>query len=251
MQKIKSLVLSILLISLLIACNNGPKTVTQQDVDKGIDQMIHDLNELKWIPLFDGKSAKGWRSFNGTELPEGWVVEDGTLKSLGKGGDIGGDIVFGDQAFDNFELSLEWKVSKAGNSGVFYHVQEGEKYAAAYENAPEYQVLDDLGYPDPLQDWQQVGADYAMHPADPNAKKVKPHNNWNTTRILFTPEKVEHWLNGSKVVEFVPWSDDWHKRREASKWKDYPDYGVAKTGLIGLQDHGSFIWYRDIKIREL
>ena len=178
-------------------------------------------------------------------------LKEGTLKSLGKGGDIGGDIVYGKQQFDNFELSIEWKISKAGNSGIFYHVQEGEKYAAAYENAPEYQVLDDLGYPDPLEDWQQVGADYAMHPADPKMKITKPHETWNSTRIIFSPEKVEHWLNGNKIVEFVPWSDDWYKRLKESKWKDYPDYGLAKTGLIGLQDHGSFIWYRNIKIRPL
>jgi len=252
MQKIKFLTKFFLLTSLFFACkNNKPKSVTQDEVNKVIDELIQEQIDLKWIYLFDGKDASGWRSFNGTKLPDGWIVEDGTLKSLGKGGDIGGDIVYGAQAFDNFELSLEWKVSEAGNSGIFYHVQEGEQYAAAYENAPEYQVLDDLGYPDPLQDWQQVGADYAMHPADPKTKITKPHNTWNSTRIIFTPQKVEHWLNGNKIVEFVPWTDDWHKRKQESKWKDYPDYGVAKTGLIGLQDHGSFIWYRDIKIREL
>jgi hypothetical protein len=203
-----------------------------------------------WIWLFDGQSAEGWRGFNSESLPEGWVVEEGTLKSLGAGGDIGGDIVYGERAFENFELYIEWKISTAGNSGIHYHIQEGEKYKVPYETAPEYQLLDDLGYPDPLEDWQKLGSDYAMYSA-PGDKPIKPAGEWNTSRIIFTREKATYFLNGIIVVEFVPWSDDWHKRRKEGKWKDYEDYGKAKTGLIGLQDHGSFIWFKNIKIKEL
>ena len=233
----------------VISCNNI--TAEDKSISNDTNQTTPTETEDNWIYLFDGKDASGWRSFNGTELPSGWIVEDGCLKSLGKGGDIGGDIVYGAKEFENFELSLKWKISKAGNSGIFYHVQEGEQYNAAYENAPEYQVLDDIGYPDPLKDWQQVGADYAMHPADPEKKIVKPHGEWNSSKIIFTPEKVKHYLNGEKIVEFVPWDDAWKERVANCKWKDYPDYGKAKKGLIGLQDHGSFIWYKDIKIKEL
>ncbi|MEM1319565.1 MAG: DUF1080 domain-containing protein [Bacteroidota bacterium] len=205
----------------------------------------------QWTALFDGQSTEGWRAFNGDTLPDGWIVEEQCLKSLGKGGDIGGDIVYGAQEFENFDLRMEWKISTGGNSGIFYHVQEGEQYQAAYQNAPEYQVLDDIGFPEPLQDWQQLGADYAMYSADIERKIVKPAGEWNSSRIVFTPQKVEHWLNGEKIVAFVPWSADWKQRRQAGKWKDFPDYGMAKKGLIGLQDHGSFIWYRNIRIKEL
>jgi len=204
-----------------------------------------------WITLFDGTTTDGWRGYNSTSLPANWVIEDGSLKSLGTGGDIGGDIVYGNQEFDNFELSLEWKIGEGGNSGIFYHVVEGDKYKAPYETAPEYQVLDDLGFPDPLEDWQMVGADYAMHVADTSQKVVKPAGEWNTSRIVFSEEKAEHWLNDKKLLEFVPWSEDWYERRNSGKWDDYPDYGLAKTGLIGIQDHGSFIWYKNIKIKEL
>lgn len=204
-----------------------------------------------WISLFDGKSTKGWRGYNQQSLPEGWIVEDGTLKSLGKGGDIGGDIIYADREFEDFELYLEWKISKGGNSGIFYHVVEGESYEAPYENAPEYQLLDDIGFPEEVKDWQQLAADYAMYPADPKKKNVKPSGEWNTSRIKFQKENVEYWLNGEKVVQFVPWSEDWNKRRNSGKWTDKPDYGKAKKGYIGLQDHGSFIWFRNIKIREL
>ena len=229
----------------LLSCSNNKHPEAKAQPTSPIEKTSD------WEYLFDGKDASGWRSFNGKDLPEGWVVENGTLKSLGQGGDIGGDIVYGKKAFTNFELYLEWKISKGGNSGIFYHVREGEKYKAAYENAPEYQVIDDIDFGQPLEDWQSVGADYAMYAADRNKKKVRPHGAWNTSRIIFTPQKAEYWLNGEKVVSFIPWSEDWNKRKNEGKWKDYPDYGVAKTGLIGLQDHGSFIWYRNIKIREL
>ncbi|MEO9511892.1 MAG: DUF1080 domain-containing protein [Flavobacteriaceae bacterium] len=204
-----------------------------------------------WLYLFDGTTTNGWRGYNSKALPASWIIEDGALKSLGKGGDIGGDIVYSAQEFENFELYLEWKISDGGNSGVFYHVQEGEQYESPYQNAPEYQVIDQIGFPQKLEDWQSIGADYAMYITDKSNLEVKPAGEWNTTRIIFQPNKVEHWLNGKKVVEFVPWSDDWNMKKKTGKWKDYPDYGAAKKGFIGLQDHGSFIWFKNIKIKEL
>jgi hypothetical protein len=207
--------------------------------------------EEEWTVLFDGSSLEGWRGFNSDSVPPNWVIEDGTLKALGTGGDIGGDLVYGAEAYDNFELSFEWKISEGGNSGVFYHVVEGEQYKAPYETGPEYQVLDDAGFPDPLEDWQKAGADYAMYVPDPGAKKLQPAGQWNTSRIYFSDDRAEYWLNGEKVVEFVPWSEEWTERRNSGKWDDFPDYGLAKTGLIGLQDHGDVVWYRNVKIREL
>lgn len=245
MKKIIYFSLTFAIVFLMSCCGDKPKKEAVEH--KAMDNK----EDSEWIYLFDGKDASGWRSFNGEKLPESWVVEDGTLKSLGKGGDIGGDIVYGKQTFDNFELSLQWKISEGGNSGIFYHVQEGEQYTAPYQSAPEYQLMDDLAFSGPLEDWQKLGADYAMYPADPSQKIVKKAGEWNSSRIIFTDEKVEYWLNGKKVVAFVPWSDDWKKRRASDKWKDYPDYGKFKNGLIGLQDHGSFIWFRDIKIRKL
>jgi len=222
----------------------------QTEEVKPADNTLTEQEKLDgWKLLFNGISTKGWRGFNEDSLPAGWVVEKGTLKSLGKGGDIGGDIVY-DEVFGEFELSLDWKISKGGNSGILYHIVEGPQYKAPYENAPEYQVLDDLEFPEPIEDWQKVGADYAMYVPD-STKTVKPAGSWNHSRILFTNEHVEYWLNGKQTVEFVPWSDDWNERRMNGKWKDYPDYGKAREGMIGLQDHGSFIWYKNIKIRTI
>ncbi len=229
----------------LLGCSSS-KEKASSETTTGTQSVIE-----KWTSLFDGSSTDGWRGYNATTLPANWIIEDGALKSLGTGGDLGGDIVYGNRQFDNFELKLEWKISEGGNSGIFYHVVEGDKYKAPYETAPEYQVLDDIGFPEPIEDWQKVGADYAMYVPDATKKKVKPAGEWNTSRIYFTEEKAEYWLNGQKLLEFVPWSEDWQTRRNSGKWDDYPDYGLAKTGLIGIQDHGSFIWYKNIMIREL
>ena len=203
-----------------------------------------------WMLLFDGQSSSGWRGFHQDTLPAGWVVDSGTLKALGTGGDIGGDIVYGADQFENFELVLDWKIAPGGNSGVFYHVLEDSQYKAPYYTGPEYQLIDDIGFAEPLEKWQTAGADYAMYepPAD---KKVKPAGEWNTTRIVFTPEKAEYWLNGALTATFVPWSEDWMQRRNSGKWDAFPDYGKARSGLIALQDHGSEAWFKNIKIRKL
>jgi len=211
-----------------------------------------------WIYLFDGTTTEGWRAYNGESLPEQWVIKDGTLtfdtekkREADKQG--GKDIIYAKETFDNFELYLEWKLPAGGNSGVFYHVKEG--YESPYEMAPEYQLLDDFGWEEindaTLKEWQKTAADYAMYAPDNTIKITKPAGEWNTTRIIFTPELVEHWLNGQKVVSFVPWSDDWYERKKEGKWKDFPDYGISKSGFIGLQDHDSPLWFKNIKIKKL
>lgn len=243
----KTIFKSILILTsaVLAACGGSEKKVAAEEPPATTSKAE------EWLILFDGTSTEGWRGYNMDSLPANWVIADGALKSLGQGGDIGGDIVYGATEFDNFELSLEWKISPGGNSGIFYHVLEGEQYKAPYENAPEYQVLDDIGFPTPLEAWQKLGADYAMYPADTTQKVVKPAGTWNTSRILFTEDLAQYWLNGKKVVEFDPWSEDWLARRNSGKWDQYPDYGKAKSGLIGLQDHGSEIWFKNIKIKRL
>ena len=214
--------------------------------------------EPEWQFLFDGTSLEGWRAYNGETMPPGWVIKDGTLTfdteaRLEADWEGGKDIIYGAEEFDNFELYLEWKIPEGGNSGVFYHLKEG--YSGPYEVAPEYQLLDDLKWEGinnaTLEEWQKTAADYAMYTPDNNVKQVKPAGEWNTTRILFTTEKAEHWLNGEKVLSFVPWSEDWEARKAAGKWKDFPDYGKFKKGFIGLQDHDSPLWFRNIKIRKL
>lgn len=209
-----------------------------------------DMKQEKWISLFDGKTLKGWHGFNKPGEIKNWAIEEGAMVCLGAASDAhGGDIV-SDEAYENFELKWDWKIEKEGNSGVMYHVQEGAKYTAPYQTGPEYQMIDDLDFPEKLEEWQQTGADYAMHPAGKN-KKIQPALEWNSSKILFRDGHVEHWLNGEKIVEFQAWDAKWKKEKEEGKWKDYPDYGLAKKGLIALQDHGKKAYFKNIMIRKL
>ncbi len=204
----------------------------------------------KWISLFDGSSLKGWHGFNKTGVIQNWTIEDGAMVCLGAAADAhGGDIVT-DAAYQNFELKWEWKISKGGNSGVMYHVLEGAKYEAPYQTGPEYQLIDDIDFPEKLEDWQKTGADYAMYLTNAN-KKLKPVGEWNTSKIIFNNGHVEHWLNGKKIVQFTAWDADWTKKKTEGKWKNFPDYGSAKKGLIALQDHGNKAYFKNIMIRVL
>jgi hypothetical protein len=203
-----------------------------------------------WISIFDGKSLKGWHNYNKSGPVKSWEVEDGALVCLGTAKDASGGDIVTDKKYTDFELKWDWKVDKGSNSGVLYHVQEGQKWHGTYETGPEYQIIDDVTFPEHLENWQQAGADYAMHPAN-DQKVLKPVGEWNQSRIVFRKGHVEHWLNGKMIVQFEAWSDDWNKKRTEGKWKDYPDYGKAKTGEIALQDHGDKAYYKNIFIREL
>jgi hypothetical protein len=199
-----------------------------------------------WRLLFDGKTTAGWHTF-GRDRVVGWEVGDGTLIALGQGGDHANDIVT-DQDFESFELLVDWKLSPRANSGIFYHVVE-QGYEEVYATGPEYQLIDDDGWPDKLEGWQHTGANYAMRP--PSQRAARPVGEWNHTRIVVNKAHVEHWLNGVKVVEDEMWTPDWQRRVQAGKWKDYPGYGQARRGKIGLQDHGNRIWFRNLKVRPI
>lgn len=240
----KKIGISLLAISLIACTNKNPKkdTVTSDQPETKV--------EAEWISLFDGKTLNGWHGFNKTGEVKNWTIEDSALVCLGAAhGDTGGDIV-SDKEFENFELTWDWKITKGGNSGVMYHVIEDPKYKAPYETGPEYQVLDDVGFPEKLEEWQKTGADYAMNLTN-DKKKLKPVGEWNNSKIVFNKGHVEHWLNGEKIVEFQAWDEAWTKAKTEGKWKDFPDYGSAKKGRIALQDHGNKAYFKNIMIREL
>lgn len=200
-----------------------------------------------WQLLWDGKTFNGWHTFNKDSVI-GWEIKDGLLISLGQGGDYANDIVT-DKEFENFELSIDWKLSPGGNSGLFFNAVE-KKYPQIYAMAPEYQLIDDLGFPEKIEDWQKTAACYGMYVAD-STKTLKPIGEFNNSKIVVKNGHVEHWLNGKKVVEYQMWSDDWNKRLKDAKWKDFPDFGTAKKGKIGIQDHGQSNSFKNIKIKVL
>lgn len=195
-----------------------------------------------WRLLFDGKTTAGWRGWKMDTLPSGWQAVDGALTRVHQAADI-----ITKDKFKDFELKLEWKIAKNGNSGVFYRASEDDD--AIYWSAPEMQVLDDAGHPDGKSRLTAAGSDYGLYPAP--AGVVKPAGQWNQVRLVVKGQHVEHWLNGVKVVEYELGSPDWEAKVKASKFAPHPHYGRNREGYIGLQEHDFWVAYRNIKIRTL
>ena len=196
-----------------------------------------------WRALFDGKSLDAWRGWGSRGIPAGWHIVGETLA---KEGEVD-DLVTREQ-FGNFELELEWKIGKAGNSGIFY--RGTRDYDHIYWSAPEYQLLDDAYARDGRSRLTSAAAAYGIY-ASP-AGVVKPFGEWNRTRIVVNGAHVEHRLNGAKVVEYELGGADWKARVAASKFSKYPRYGLATRGFIGIQgDHDGALAVRNIRIHEL
>jgi hypothetical protein len=195
-----------------------------------------------WRVLFDGTSTAAWRRFRGTGMPDGWKVVDGALTRVGKAGDI----VTVDQ-FENFELNLEWKIAPGGNSGIFYRVSEDT--SETYYIGPEMQVLDDAKHEDGKSRLTSAGALFGLYPSP--AGIVKPAGEWNNVRLIVNGKHVEHWLNGTKVVDAEMGSPDWETKVKASKFAQWPGFGRAPRGHIALQDHDDRVAYRNIRIKVL
>lgn len=197
-----------------------------------------------WRLLFDGETTTGWRGYKQEALPAGWEATEDALTRTGRGGDIITVDRFGD-----FELELEWRLSPEGppgNSGIFYRVTE--EADAIYWGAPEMQVLDNDRHGDGRSPLTSSGANYALHGV--GHEHTRPVGEWNAVRLVVRGNQVEHWMNGTKVVEYELGSPDWLERVANSKFAPHPLYGRAQRGHIGLQDHGSYVAFRNIRIRE-
>jgi len=196
-----------------------------------------------WRSLLQDNSATGWRGWKEPGFPAGWHVAGGVLSKEGPVDDLVTKDIFAD-----FELELEWKIGKEGNSGIFY--RGTREYDHIYWSAPEYQLLDDDNTEDGKSRLTAAGADYALYGAP--AGVVLPYDHWNKARLVVRGTHVEHWMNGRKVVEYELKSAEWKSRVAASKFAAYPHYGLAASGLIGLQgDHPGSLEIRGIRIREL
>ncbi len=252
---------SVLLLSLgIISCQGNPnkkKNIESQKVKTS------NVNE-EWISLFDGKTFNGWHQYNGESIGKEWAVEKGIMVFNPEGnrnyGDGGRNIVT-DKEFTNFILSIEWKVSEAGNSGIFWGVKEGEEFGEPYLTGPEIQVLDNDRHPDAQENpkYHQAGALYDM--VQPTSDVCNPAGEWNLVvlSIDHNTNKGSMVLNGTEIVTFAVHGPEWDSlvkaskfgNKEASNYLEAPKFGTFRTGKIGLQDHEDQVFFRNIKIKEL
>lgn len=237
----------------LIACSQPKPEAADQQVQTETVEVQNILTEAEkttgWQSLFDGTSTEQWRGYLKEDFPEeGWTVTDGELTVI-KGG---GDLITKEQ-YGNFELILDYKLETEGaNSGIFYLAIESEG-EPIYHNAPEFQILDNV-YHTTDQDSavyknHLAGDNYDLHAGENDY--TNGLNEWNTIKLVHNNGKVEHYMNGNKTIEYEINSADWKKRVAGSKFKEYPNYGLAKSGHIGLQDHNNKISFRNLKIKKL
>ncbi len=244
---------------MVMGCQSSEEDESQsEEEDVAVNTLTEAEKEEGWQLLFDGEDpSKHWRGYCNEAFPDsGWTVEDNALKVIGSGqgeaGGSGGDIITKEK-YSNFELELEWKVEKGGNSGIFYLAEElCDEGEPIWKSAPEFQILDNENHPDAElgEDGNRQAASlYDMIPADP--QNTKPYGEWNKVRILVYQGTVVHFQNGEKVLEYHLWTDDWKEMVKNSKFNDFGGFAdVAKEGYIGLQDHGNDVWFRNIKIRK-
>ncbi|MFL5738634.1 MAG: DUF1080 domain-containing protein [Flavisolibacter sp.] len=234
----------------LISCNASD---TKKTSETTLDSTAQ--NKSDWTPLFDGVSRKGWHSYGKDSLGSAWKVEDSTLHldaSVKQDWQTrnGGDIVT-DEDFENFDLKLEWKISKAGNSGImFYVVEDTSKYHYPWESGPEMQIADNIGHPDGKNPITSAGSLYDLIPVSKNAV-VKPAGEWNAVEIRADKGRLDLFMNGQNIISTILWDNDWKKLIAGSKFKDMKGFGTFKKGKIALQDHGADVWFRNIMIKKL
>lgn len=219
------------------------------------DAMLNKLTpaEIKkgWKLLFDGSTLTGWKTYNRTDMATSWGVKDGAIFLDAKKGRS--DVAKGDlvtlEDYDDFEFSVEWKISDCGNSGIMYRIVEDPKYKQPYLTGPEMQVLDNKCHPDAKIITHRSGDFYDVMAS--KTENVKPAGEWNSVKIIMKGYKLEQWQNGVRQIKLTLGSDEINAIVEKSKWKNQKDWGKALIGKIGLQDHGDAVWFRNIKIRSL
>ncbi len=253
----KARAVAVLLAGMIAACSGAEDAEDMSAASEAAsataahNQLTADEQAEGWSLLFDGASSEGWRGYGREDVPEdAWKALDGELAGQSSTGDMDGGDIITIAEFTDFDLVFDFKVGAEGNSGVFYRVKEVSE-RALWEVAAEYQVLDDpayiaMGTMD--MNTHLTGDNYDLHSA--TERIMNPTGEWNTGRILVEGNHVEHWLNGHMTVEYELYSDEWEELVAGSKFPA-DTYGRAPSGSIGLQDHGTPVWYRNMKIRRL
>ena len=195
-------------------------------------------------PIFDGQTLNGWTTTDGKPVTKGWQVVDGVIH-LNVAGQRGGNIVTAKE-YANFDFRFEWKISPRGNSGIKYRVRKYGKSTLGCE----YQIIDDATSPDGKKPKSSTGSLYHVYPPGSN-KYLQPVGEFNTSRIVISGNRVQHWLNGHLILSVCIGSCDWFQKKAQSKFKDIDGFSENRYGKIMLTDHGSEVWYRNLVLYEL
>ena len=240
--------LTVIISIALFSCKQEKKQADTSELDNSVEEVAQ---ETEWEILFDGTSLDQWRGYHSESAPEEWTIEEGTMAFTP--GEKGGKNIISKAQYTNFVLSLEWKISEGGNSGIFWGVHEDEKFNEVYETGPEIQVLDNERHPDAKirGKLHQAGALYDM--IEPSSDVAKPAGEWNLCVITIDHNENSGTvvLNGTQIVSFPVHGEEWDNMVANSKFKDWEGFGKYQTGHLAMQDHGDKVWYRNIKVKKL
>ncbi|HUP22446.1 MAG TPA: DUF1080 domain-containing protein [Thermoanaerobaculia bacterium] len=218
------------------------------DGDGAVNRLTAEEQAQGWELLFDGGELGKWRGYKMDRVPDGWSVVGGVVRFARPDAPEAkrSDLITREQ-YGDFELRLEWKLTPGGNSGVMFRVSEDSE--RSYHTGPEMQILDNAGHRDGGSPLTSTGANYGLHA--PVRDVTRPVGEWNEVRIVAHGPHVEHWLNGVEVVAYELWTEDWRAKVKATKFAQWPRYGLNERGHIALQDHDDEVWFRNLKVRRL
>lgn len=230
----------------LLSCKKESKESVQTNIPK------MPADDKEWTVLFDGKTFKGWHSYLKDSISDQWQVVDGTmLYTPDPDQNQGVNNLMTDKKYENFELSIEWKISVDGNSGIFYGVNEDKKFVVPYMTGPEVQIRD-YSSNENFNDLKQVsGAIFGIVGPDEDVSKKAGEWNHYVIRIDHVNNMGSIKFNGEEVTRFPVNGEAWNDLISESKFKDWEGFGITSKGHIGLQDHGHKVWFRNIMIKEL
>lgn len=240
-------IIALAFLTFLFSCHSSQKTT-------GINSLSQPEKKDGWHLLFNGKTTKGWHRYGGGAIDSVWKVKDGYLyldTLIKKQQHIQGDWdIVTDEEYENYDLQLEWRICKNGNSGIIFYIHEDKsKHNWPWETGMEMQVLDNNGHPDAKFPKHRAGDLYDLISC--SKETVKPYDEWNLAEIKCVNGKLDLYLNGENVVSTTLWDDNWRKLVAGSKFRNMEGFGTYKKGRIGLQDHGNQVSFRNIRIRKL
>ena len=250
----KNLLLIVCMATVVFSCKDKAEKTQKEMESERIAEAEAEKPPKEWTLLFDGSSFDGWKEYNKEGVSENWKIEDGAMVFYPPADRKKGDAfnLVTEKEYTDFILSLEWKISEGGNSGVFWGVNETPELSEAYQTGPEVQVLDNEKHPDAKNGTtHQAGSLYDM--VAPSEDVTKPVGEWNTMVITVNhkEQKGSISLNGTDIVDFPVGNEMWNVMVSKSKFADWDHFGKFTTGKIGLQDHGDKVAFKNIKIKEL